>query len=95
MKLWWMKVGPWRTTKDTIDRRHLSALPRIWIWGLADQRCRARWMKDCSRSWIASTPTASLSWNTRPARMDSTIAGVPPSSRRSGSETKRWRWLVT
>ena len=26
-------------------------------------------------------PTASLSWNTSPARIDSTIAGVPPSSR--------------
>ena len=31
-------------------------------------------------------PTVALSWNTRPARIDSTIAGVPPSSRCSMSE---------
>ena len=32
-----------------------------------------------------SAPTASLSWKTSPARIDSTMAGVPPSSRCSGS----------
>ena len=30
---------------------------------------------------IVSVPTASLSWKTSPARIDSMIAGVPPSSR--------------
>ncbi len=53
--------------------------------GFASQRSIARWMNACSRSRIASTPTAALSPNTSPARMDSTIAGVPPSSRCSMS----------
>ena len=43
-------------------------------------------MNAVSRSRIASVPTVALSWNTRPARIDSTIAGVPPSSRCSMSE---------
>ena len=54
--------------------------------GLADQRAIARSMNDASRRRIASTPTASFSPKTRPARIDSTIAGVPPSSRCSMSE---------
>ena len=43
--------------------------------------------RSSSSSWarIVSTPTASLSWKTSPARIDSTIAGVPPSSRCAGS----------
>ncbi len=53
--------------------------------GLARQRSMARPMKSSSRSRIASTPTASFSPKTSPARIDSTIAGVPPSSRRSTS----------
>ena len=52
-----------------------------------DHDAIARWMKSTSRSRIASAPTASLSWNTRPARIDSMIAGVPPSSRSTGSVT--------
>ena len=43
--------------------------------GLASQRWSARWMNASSRSRIASTPTAALSPNTRPARIDSTMAG--------------------
>ena len=53
--------------------------------GFASQRCIAVWVNVSSRSRIASTPTASFSWNTSPARIDSTIAGVPPSSRCSTS----------
>jgi hypothetical protein len=53
--------------------------------GFAPQEAIARSMKEASRASISSTPTASLSWKTRPARIDSTIAGVPPSSRCSGS----------
>ena len=41
----------------------------------ARRRCRS----SCAR--IVSVPTASLSWKTSPARIDSMIAGVPPSSR--------------
>jgi hypothetical protein len=41
----------------------------------------ARDTKSSSRRRIASTPTAAFSWNTRPALIDSTMAGVPPSSR--------------
>ena len=39
----------------------------------------------CSRAWIRSVPTACLSWKTSPARIDSMIPGVPPSSRPTGS----------
>jgi len=42
-------------------------------------------MNESSRSRIEATPTASFSPKTRPARMDSMIAGVPPSSRCSMS----------
>jgi hypothetical protein len=52
---------------------------------LRDHDAMARRMKSSSWARIVSTPTASLSWNTRPARIDSMIAGVPPSSRCSGS----------
>ena len=51
------------------------------MFGFFDHDAIARWMKSTSRSRIASAPTASLSWNTSPARIDSMIAGVPPSSR--------------
>ena len=53
--------------------------------GWRAQRSIARRMKSSSRARIASAPTASLSPNTRPARIDSTMAGVPPSSRCSMS----------
>ena len=53
--------------------------------GLAPQDSTARRMKDRSRAWMVSGPTACLSWKTSPARIDSTIAGVPPSSRSTGS----------
>ena len=55
------------------------------MFGFALQRAIARRMNDCSRSAILSWPTASFSWKTSPARIDYTIAGVPPSSRTSGS----------
>ena len=44
-----------------------------------------------SSSWerITSTPTAAFSWNTRPARIASTMAGVPPTSRWAGSSRYR------
>ena len=48
-------------------------------------RSRARCHSSCSRFSIRAAPTASLTANTRPARIDSTIAGVPPSSRATGS----------
>ena len=45
----------------------------------------ARPMKSSSRARISGTPTVSFNWKTSPARIDSTMAGVPPSSRCSGS----------
>ena len=53
--------------------------------GLADHEATALATNDSSRCLIASTPTASLSWNTSPARIDPTMSGVPPSSRISMS----------
>ena len=53
--------------------------------GSVRQAAMARSMNSSSRSRIASTPTRCLSWKARPARIDSTMAGVPPSSRCSGS----------
>ena len=53
--------------------------------GLPDQRVMARFQRRSSLAWITSVPTASLSANTSPARIDSTMAGVPPSSRATGS----------
>ena len=53
--------------------------------GLAPQDSTARRMNDRSRAAMVSAPTASLSWKTSPARIDSTIAGVPPSSRWTAS----------
>ena len=44
---------------------------------------------------ITSVPTASLSAKTSPARIDSTIAGVPPSSRVTGSARYRWSVALT
>ena len=55
------------------------------MFGFCSQRAIARWMNERSLLRIASCPTASFSWKTSPARIDSTIAGVPPSSRSSGS----------
>ena len=56
------------------------------MFGWRSQRAIARRMNDCSRARIASAPTASFSANTSPARIDSTMAGVPPSSRCSMSD---------
>ena len=56
------------------------------MFGWRDQRSIARRMNDSSRSRMTSVPTASLSPNTSPARIDSTMAGVPPSSRCSMSD---------
>ena len=62
-----------------------SAEPRIRRFGLAPQDASARRAMTRSRRRISSLPTASLSANTSPARTDSTIAGVPASSRAAGS----------
>jgi hypothetical protein len=63
----------------------LTSRVAIPIPGSPDHASIARSMKSSSRRRIVSTPTASFRWKTRPARIDSTIAGVPPSSRCSGS----------
>ena len=55
------------------------------MFGLRAHERSARRAKSCSRRRISSLPTASFSANTSPARIDSTIAGVPPSSRMAGS----------
>ena len=47
-----------------------------------------------SRAAIRSVPTACLRANTSPARMDSTMAGVPPSSRATGSSRYWWPMRV-
>ena len=72
-------------TKETIDSRQALGLPRIRIFGLALQDSIARRIRSCSRALIVCQPTASLSWNTSPARIDPMMAGVPPSSRWTGS----------
>ena len=60
-------------------------LPKISIPGLCSQRSSA-WRKSrSSLAWITSVPMACLRPKTIPARIDSTIAGVPPSSRATGS----------
>ena len=53
--------------------------------GSSRQAVTARWRKWSSRARMVSTPTASLSLKTSPARMASMMAGVPPSSRCAGS----------
>ena len=68
-----------------MERRSASGFPSTSIPGYADQAATARLMKDSSRSRMAPTPTASLSWNTSPARIEPTMSGVPPSSRSSMS----------
>ena len=70
---------------ETMESRFALLLPRISIAGFRDQASMARVTKPLSSSSITSEPTASLSWKTRPARMASMIAGVPPSSRWIGS----------
>ena len=75
----------WRTPNDTIASRSRSRLPRIRRFGLVPHDASARRANSPSRRRIASAPTASLSANTSPARIDSTIAGVPASSRTAGS----------
>ena len=68
------------------DRQALGVLVAQHLEVLvASQLAMARRMKFSSRSRIMSGPTASFSWKTRPARMLSMIAGVPPSSRCSMS----------
>lgn len=68
-----------------MDSRAARGLPRMSIAGFAPQRATASLHSRSSRAWISSVPTASLSAKTSPARMDSTIAGVPLSSRATGS----------
>ncbi len=53
--------------------------------GFSSHRCMARWVNAASRARIASAPTDCFSPKTSPARIDSMIAGVPPSSRCSMS----------
>ena len=60
--------------------------------GFSRHDASARRTKRVSRRWISSAPTASFSAKTSPARIDSTIAVVPPSSRISGSGW--YDWLV-
>ena len=55
------------------------------MFGLALHEAMARVTSSCSRRRISSVPTASFSANTRPARIDPMIAGVPLSSRTVGS----------
>ena len=55
--------------------------------GFSRHEAMARRMKLSSFSRMAGTPTARLSWKTRPARIDSRMAGVPPSSRWTMSRT--------
>ena len=55
------------------------------MFGFAPHDASARRANERSRRAISPAPTCSLSANTMPARIDSTIAGVPPSSRISGS----------
>ena len=85
-KLWWRNrpEGPW-TMNETIESLSASRLPRIRMFGFFVQRSTARRQKSSSCALITSTPTASLSWKTSPARIASTMAGVPPSSRVTGS----------
>ena len=59
-KLWCRYLPRLRTTKDTIDSRSASWVPRISIAGFASQRVRARSMKCSSRSRIASMPDGRL-----------------------------------
>jgi hypothetical protein len=75
-----------RTTNETIDSRVRVEVAEDLDAGLGRQASTARAGRSRS-SWarIVSTPTASLSWKTSPARIDSMIAGVPPSSRWLGS----------
>ena len=56
--------------------------------GSSAQAATARVRNRSSAARIVSTPTACFSWKTRPARTDSMMAGVPPSSRCSGSGRK-------
>ena len=64
-----------------MESRSDSRLPRISIDGSSRQAATARSRNRSSAARIVSTPTACLSWKTSPARIDSMIAGVPPSSR--------------
>ena len=75
-----------RTTNETIDSRSASRLPRISMAGLARQALDRPAQEVAPRArGSRRSPTACLSWKTSPARIDSTIAGVPPSSRCTGS----------
>ena len=55
------------------------------MFGLAPHDASARRANERSRRPISAAPTCSLRANTMPARIDSTIAGVPASSQISGS----------
>ena len=66
---------------DTIDSRSAPRLPSRRRFGFCCQAAIARWMKPRSMPAMVSVPTARLSWNASPARIDSMIAGVPASSR--------------
>jgi hypothetical protein len=59
--------------------------PRISMFGFAPHDASARRATPRPRRAISAAPTSSLSSNTIPARIESTMAGVPPSSRTEGS----------
>ena len=84
-KLWCRYRAPWRMRNEMMDSRAAWWLPRTSMPGLAAQRCSTCRHSCSSRAAIRSVPTACLRAKTRPARMDSTMAGVPPSSRATGS----------
>ena len=74
-KLWCRYCGPWRTRNETMDSRSACWLPSISMSGLAAQRRSTRRHSCCSRTAIRSVPTACLSANTSPARIDSDDRG--------------------
>ena len=61
---------------------------------MLSQRSIARWMNEASRARIAGSPTAAFSWNTSPARIDSTIAGVPLNLFQGNPVTKAHRHQI-
>ena len=84
-KLWWRYRPSWRIVNDTIDSRGSAGLPRIPIDGSAAQAAIARPDERLLALADRLAADALLELEREPARIDSTMAGVPPSSRCSGS----------
>ena len=75
---------PWRRTmKETMESRSASGLPRMSMLGFSPPRVdgAADEALFALRGSRGDARPRSLSWKTSPARIDSRIAGVPPSSR--------------